>query len=215
VAPIARTSGNQKVPTGAPAPLCRTEGCHRRADFLYIEKTTGLRVYRGWCNPCRPSHVELADRIVPRPRVYAPAGELWDVSVKCPYCPRKREPKNSWQLRRTCRSCRGMTDTGVRRGPGRPRTAPPAPARVPRPVPPPIAAPVAAPPRLGPGVPFKYSDSGRSYTQTFTQKEWRILRGLWKADTGMFASATDPRLGRVIPTAAITALWAYWHADIA
>jgi hypothetical protein len=208
---VARLGTVQKIPLGQPPPMCQRQGCHRRATFLYTEKRTGLRVYRPWCAADRPEHGQRFKNITPRPRVYDRTATPYPADVKCPYCDRKREPREGGHtLRATCRVCRGMTATGERRGRGRPRLHPERPVvvKVPRTarVSPPVAP--AAPDFAA----FKYHDNGKPAVVKFNVKDVKVLRRLWMEEMGTYPASTHSNLSRKYPTAAIVALWSYWSS---
>lgn len=199
-----------KITEGNPAPVCQAPACHRRAGFLYVERGSGLRVFRPWCMVHRPVHGLRFESLTPRPRPYSPAKIYWPEEVKCPFCHRKREPRMPGVLRDTCRECRGRTPTGTR-GPGRPRIRPP---KVLRTTPKHVRRDTPTPVRPTPmhiWKAFPYRDAGRSKTIAIPKKDRAVFRTLWQRDTGHFASATSPDLSRRYPTALIVALWNYWY----
>ncbi len=210
------TAHNTKVEEGEPAPACQRPGCTRRAQYLYRD-SSGFKVYRPWCEADRPSRRSTGVTPVARPRPYAPLKQEWAAAEKCPFCHRKREPRQPGGiLRPTCREHRGRTVTGERRKQGRPTTAvhadrsprrPPTP-RVKRAVR--TAKPIkkAAVPTNPREVTFR--EHGKSFTITLPPGDYARLKKLHAADTGHYPAATDAKLTRKYPTALIAALWYRW-----
>lgn len=210
---------NVKVEGDGPAPRCQYPACHRRAEFMYRERGTDLRVYRPWCGNHRPGRLGAED-VKPLPHAYPRDSVVWPDDVRCPFCHRKREPRTSHILRPACRQHRGCGPDG-QRPPGCPCIHPaPAKPRAPR-----VSPPLRTTPRhirratITPDGPvpaklwaaFPYRDNGRAKTMAIPKADRVLLRALWKADEGHYMSATDDRLTRKYPTSLISALWNYWY----
>ena len=200
-----------KVPDGAPSPVCQWPGCHRRASYAYRDRKTRLRCFRPWCKPHRPG----SGRSLPaanRPRPYFPDPEIqpWPDEVRCPFCPRKREPKGGGVLRRTCRQCRGLVRVGeqlVHRrtlpGARKPAVKPARLRLVKKPPPPPT--------KVINKFEVSFKESGKRHTILLDRGDYIRLDFLWRNGIGHYASATDTKLTRKYPTAAIAALFGRWE----
>jgi len=200
-----------KTQDGDPAPTCQRLDCHRRAQYMY-RNSAGFKVYRPWCEVHRPIHgITILPDIILRPRPYAAANEVWDEKKKCPFCHRKREPRQpGGVLRPTCREHRGMTPTGERRKQGRPVTTAKK-VRVPRPTPRPMARIAKKVAKLVNPLVVTYRDGGKSMSHEFGMKDMARLRILFDRDTGHYPAATDSKLLHgPYPTALIAALWYRW-----
>lgn len=205
-----------KMEDGQPAPPCQRDGCTRRAQYLYRD-SAGFKVYRPWCEADRPIHGKLLGPITERPRPYRALNQEWDEKEKCPFCHRKREPRQPGGiLRPTCREHRGMTVTGERRKQGRPVAA----ANVNKPRrrnPPPrpdTAVRTAKPGKIArpPANPYEvtYRDGGKSLTTELPPEDMIRLKVLHSHDIGHYPAATDRKLTKKYPTALIAALWYRW-----
>lgn len=196
---------NTAIRDGEPSPACQREGCHRRAQFMYRSKVSGLRIYRPWCRVCRPSAGVDPSSILARPRVYAPIGQQWDADVKCPFCDRAREPRAGGLRRATCRPCRGRT---------MPPPPPPPAARTShrkRPVGRKSAPSRAVTGATGPAFdPFVFHEHGKRMAVPVPVSDQKALYRLFRADAGHYAAATSSMLTRRYPTALISTLWAQW-----
>lgn len=199
------TGHNTAIKDGEPSPPCQRQGCHRRAQFMYRSKVTGLRVYRPWCRVCRPGAQVDPSTILARPRVYGPIGQQWGDDVKCPFCDRAREPRAGGLRRPTCRHCRGRAVP--------PPPPPPAPAKSHRKRP--LGRKDAPSPRAaGSGAPtfdpFVFHEHGKRMAVSVPTSDQKALYRLFRADAGHYAAATSPTLTRRYPTALISTLWAQW-----
>lgn len=204
-----------KIEDGQPAPQCQQEGCVRRAQYMYRD-SQGFKVYRPWCEADRPIRGKVLGPITPRPRPYRALNQAWDEKEKCPFCHRKREPRQPGILRPTCREHRGMTTTGERRKQGRPATTVKK-VRVTRATPPPkpkTAVRTAKPTKLNrpPANPYEvtYREGGKSFTTELPPEDMIRLKALHSHDVGHYPAATDKKLTRKYPTALIAALWYRW-----
>jgi len=143
------------------------------------------------------------------PRPYAPLNQAWAADEKCPFCHRKREPRQPGVLRPTCREHRGRTPDGKRRKQGRPATTVktnPKPRRIPRPKP---QRPVRTAKMVNP-CEVTFREGGKTITVTLPPADLYRLKRLHARDTGHYPAATDGKLTRKYPTALIAALWYRW-----
>lgn len=190
---------NIHIAAGEPSPPCQHVECHRRAQFMYTDQRSGLRVYRPWCRPHRPG---AGGDVTARPRVYLPEGQAWPDDVKCPHCDRAREPRGDGPRRATCRPCRGLGAVPV---------PPPAPRPVRRPKtmkrrPKPMVARVTGPTFD----PFVFRDGNIRHEVIIPKKDQGWLRKLFEADAGHYSASTSTKLTRRYPTAMVSALWSQW-----
>lgn len=194
-----------KMPDNAPSPPCQWPACHRRAQYVYRDRKTGLRVFRPWCKPHRPTYGRLhtPKTIRPRPYVTDPKVQGWGPQEKCPFCFRKREPKGDGTLRRTCKLHRGIVEVNrqLLRKP-KPKPLPPKPPSLPAEV-----APPSKPINLREVV---YHEGRKREVIPLPPKDRKRLLQLFDSDAGIYESATDALLSRKYPTAAIAALFGNW-----
>jgi hypothetical protein len=181
-----------------PAPMCQVDECHRRADLASIRN--GMRVYRAKCKACRQGRTPT-----PRPRPYRfdPKSKGWPDDQRCPFCHRRREPREGGHfLRRTCRKHRGK---GLKKKSPKPPPVVIRPSRIPRPAL--LSRPPA--PKSDPRV-VSFRDMGRKHVLRIPDEDWRVFRKLFDKDTGIFPASTDKRLTRRYPTAAVVSLFSRW-----
>lgn len=204
-----------KVVDGQPAPACQQEGCTRRAQYLYRD-SLGFKVYRPWCEADRPIRGKTLGPITARPRPYRALNQAWDKKEKCPFCHRKREPRQPGVLRPTCREHRGRVVGGARRKQGRPVTTAKNP-RPPRRNPIPGARRAVRPSKAVKKViltanpcEVTFREGSKTTTRTLPMADLSRLRVLYETDTGHYPAATDSQLTRKYPTALIAALWYRW-----
>lgn len=183
-----------------PAPPCQWPECPRRSMMAYRDAKTGRRVFRPWCRAHRGGVHAVSTR--PRPYRRDPETWQWPPEVKCPFCENKREPRQKGVYRSTCRRHRGKVIT------------PPKTVKVfkvkkikrPRPSPPPkpnLRVPVNP-------LSISFKDGSRVMQLEMTLSDSSRLRALFNSDAGHYAAATDKKLSRKYPTAAIAALWSRW-----
>lgn len=193
---------NVSIKAGEPSPKCQRESCHRRAQFMYTSRVSGLRVFRPWCRVCRPNSSVRVNR--PTPRKYHPAGEAWPPDIRCPHCHRAREPRADGERRAVCRVHRHLAPATAPRTTSAPVPRPKPIIRRRKPSPPPV------PPSAPTFAPFVYHEGKRREEIMIPKRDQRWLRELFQTDTGHYVAATYSRLSRRYPTAAISELWAQW-----
>lgn len=211
-----KVAHNVKIEDGQPAPGCQWDGCTRRAQYLY-RNSSGFKVYRPWCEAHRPIRNLDSTAPTPRPRPYAPLNQSWPEGEKCPFCHRKREPRQPGILRPTCREHRGMIAGATeRRKPGRPplqSSTAPRPRR--NPIPGAHRAVRTAKPIKKSVAPANvhevtYREGGRPVTVVLPPLDLIRLKILHSHDIGHYPAATDKKLSKKYPTALIAALWYRW-----
>lgn len=205
-----------KVSVGDPAPACQRKGCTRRAQYMY-RNSQGFKVYRPWCEVDRPIRGQSLGPIVERPRPYGALNQAWSDKEKCPFCHRKREPRQPGGiLRPTCRLCRGRTASGKRRKQGRPTAVvnghrppvhtPRAGVRVAVRTAKAVKKPVLP---INPNA-VSFRDGGKTVTMNLPPYDLIRLKFLHSHDVGHYPAATDPKLSKKYPTALIAVLWYRW-----
>ena len=190
-----------QVSDGAAAPPCQYPGCHRRAQLAYRDRKTGLRAFRPWCVPHRPTHGPYAAPkvAIPRPYLLDPESPRWSEKERCPYCNRKREPGRNDGLRRTCRLHRAQGKIFPRKK-----------KVVMRPKLELVTKPTPPRKHVNPHE-VVYHEGRKREVLTIHSNDWLLLVQAWRSGMGHYTASTMKELTRKYPTSAIVALFARWE----